>query len=73
LHKVVEQIFSYELLCIYAISALLIFVVNYKLIFVLNLWHDHVMPRSNFPEIILILSLLELFNHELCLDLDLNA
>jgi hypothetical protein len=38
MHKVVEHNFLYELLCIYAISALLIFVAKCKLIFVLNLW-----------------------------------
>jgi hypothetical protein len=38
LHKVIEQSFSYELFCLYAISALLIFIAKYKLIFVLNLW-----------------------------------
>jgi hypothetical protein len=37
LHKVIEQIFNYELFCIYAISALLIFEARYKLIFVPNL------------------------------------
>jgi hypothetical protein len=33
LHKVIEQIFSYELFCICAIPALLIFVAMYKLNF----------------------------------------
>jgi hypothetical protein len=73
LRKVVEQIILYDLLCIYALSALLIFVAKCNLIFVLNLWLFHVMPRFNFPEFIMNLSLLEIFNLVLCLDLHLNA
>jgi hypothetical protein len=35
--------------------------------------YAHVMHRSNFPEFIMNLSLLEIFNLVLCLDLHLNA
>jgi hypothetical protein len=73
LHKVIEQSFSYELFCLYAISALLIFIAKYKLILCSTCGNAHVMPRSNFREFTLILSLLELFNLDLCKDIYLNA
>jgi hypothetical protein len=70
LQKVVEQVFYYELLCIYAISALLIFVANYKLIFCAQLV---VMLMLGLEVTFLILSQLELFNPDLCLVISLNA